>query len=172
MVNGFAAIRLFEAVRHHCPSCRVYQASSSEMFGQPTMDEQDEQTAFNPINPYAAAKVYAHQMAQIYRKSYGMYICTGILFNHESERRPLHFLTQKVAYGTACAALGIRNSRDRNERGRPIVERQTGSGQRGSTRDWGYAPDFYRRCGRSCSNNNPPILCWHGNTARPVICAT
>jgi GDPmannose 4,6-dehydratase len=143
MVNGFAAIRLFEAVRRHCPSCRVYQASSSEMFGQPSVDEQDEQTAFNPINPYAAAKVYAHQMAQIYRKSYGMYICTGILFNHESERRPLHFLTQKVAYGTACAALGIRNSRDRNERGRPIVEDgKLALGNLEIARDWGYAPDF------------------------------
>ncbi|HJZ31545.1 MAG TPA: GDP-mannose 4,6-dehydratase [Hyphomicrobiaceae bacterium] len=145
MVNGFAAIRLFEAVRHHCPGVRVYQASSSEMFGQPVDDQQDEQTAFNPINPYAAAKVYAHQMAQIYRKSYGMHICSGILFNHESERRPLHFLTQKVAYGAACAALGIDNSVDRNERGRPIVhDGKLALGNVEIARDWGYAPDFVR----------------------------
>jgi GDPmannose 4,6-dehydratase len=63
----------------------------------------DEQTPL-PQNPYAAAKVYAHQMARIYRDSYGLFIATGILFNHESERRPLHFVTQKIAHGAACAA--------------------------------------------------------------------
>ncbi len=95
--------------------------------------------------PYAAAKVYAHQMAQIYRNSYGLYIANGILFNHESERRPLHFLTQKVAYGAACAALGIKDSPDVNERGRPIVENgQLALGNLGISRDWGYAPDFVR----------------------------
>jgi GDPmannose 4,6-dehydratase len=145
MVNGFAALRLFEAVRHHCPRSRVYQASSSEMFGEPTVERQNEETAFNPINPYAAAKVYAHQMAKIYRRSYGLHICCGILFNHESERRSLHFLTQKVAYGTACAALGILNSPDRNERGRPIVQDgKLALGNVQIARDWGYAPDFVR----------------------------
>jgi GDPmannose 4,6-dehydratase len=145
MVNGFAALRLFEAVRHHSPRSRVYQASSSEMFGQPTVERQDEETKFNPVNPYAAAKVYAHQMAQIYRKSYGLHICNGILFNHESERRSLHFLTQKVAYGTACAALGILNSPERNERGRPIVQDgKLALGNIQIARDWGYAPDFVR----------------------------
>jgi GDPmannose 4,6-dehydratase len=71
------------------------------MFGQVSSAPQNENTPFNPVNPYAAAKVYAHQMAKIYRESYGLYIASGILFNHESERRPLHFLTQKVAYGAA-----------------------------------------------------------------------
>lgn len=145
MVNGLAAIRLFEAVRHNCYTCRVYHASSSEMFGQTLVAPQDEQTPFNPVNPYAAAKVYAHQMARIYRESYGLYIASGILFNHESERRPLHFLTQKVAYGAACAALGIENSPDMNERGRPIVEGgKLALGNLEIARDWGYAPDFVR----------------------------
>ncbi|MBU1265007.1 MAG: GDP-mannose 4,6-dehydratase [Gammaproteobacteria bacterium] len=145
MVNGLAAIRLFEAVRHNCHACRVYHASSSEMFGQTLVAPQDEQTPFNPVNPYAAAKVYAHQMARIYRESYGLYIASGILFNHESERRPLHFLTQKVAYGAACAALGIENSPDMNERGRPIVEGgKLALGNLEIARDWGYAPDFVR----------------------------
>lgn len=145
LVNGLAAIRLFEAVRHNCRACRVYHASSSEMFGQTLVAPQDEQTPFNPVNPYAAAKVYAHQMARIYRESYGLYIASGILFNHESERRPLHFLTQKVAYGAACAALGIENSPDMNERGRPIVEGgKLALGNLEIARDWGYAPDFVR----------------------------
>jgi len=145
LINGLGAIRLFEAVRHHCPMCRVYHASSSEMFGQVSIAPQNEQTPFNPVNPYAAAKVYAHQMAKIYRKSYGLYIATGILFNHESERRPLHFLTQKVAYGAACAALGITDSPDLNEMGKPIVrDGKLALGNLEIARDWGYAGDFVR----------------------------
>jgi GDPmannose 4,6-dehydratase len=143
MVNGAGAIRLFEAVRHHRPQARLYHASSSEMFGQALQSPQDESTPFNPVNPYAAAKVYAHHMVRIYRGSYGLYIASGLLFNHESERRPLHFLTQKVAYGAACAALGIRDSMDLNEAGRPIVqEGKLALGNLEITRDWGYAPDF------------------------------
>jgi GDPmannose 4,6-dehydratase len=144
-VNGLGAIRLFEAVRHNCPSCRVYHASSSEMFGQAETTPQNEQTPFNPVNPYAAAKVYAHQMVKIYRESYGLYIVSGILFNHESERRPLHFLTQKVAYGAACAAIGILDSPDLNEMGRPIVQHgKLALGNLEIARDWGYASDFVR----------------------------
>jgi GDPmannose 4,6-dehydratase len=145
MINGMAAIRLFETVRHACPAARVYHASSSEMFGRTTGAAQDEDTPFNPQNPYAAAKVYAHQMARIYRESYGMFIATGILFNHESERRPLHFVTQKIAYGAACAALGIGDSPDLNERGRPIVEHgHLALGNLEVARDWGHARDFVR----------------------------
>lgn len=156
LVNGMAAVRLFEAVRHSGHKSRVYHASSSEMFGQAAEAPQDEQTAFNPVNPYAAAKVYAHQMARIYRDSYGMYIGIGILFNHESERRPLHFLTQKVAYGAACAALGIDDSPDRNERGRPIVEQgKLALGNLEVARDWGYAPDFVDAMWRILQQERP-----------------
>lgn len=145
LVNGMGAIRLFEAVRHHRPQCKIYHASSSEMYGQTNCAPQDEQTPFNPVNPYAAAKVYAHQMARIYRESYGLFIANGVLFNHESERRPLHFLTQKVAYGAACASLGIRDSPAINEMGRPIVERgKLALGNLDISRDWGYAGDFVR----------------------------
>ena len=115
------------------------------MFGQVSSAPQNEHTPFNPVNPYAAAKVYAHQMAKIYRESYGLYIASGILFNHESERRPLHFLTQKVAYGAACAALGISDSPDLNEMGRPIVQHgKLALGNLEIARDWGYASDFVR----------------------------
>lgn len=145
LVNGLGAQRLFEAVRHQCPACRVYHASSSEMFGRAEISPQNEQTPFNPVNPYAATKVYAHQMARIYREGYGLYIANGILFNHESERRPLHFLTQKVAYGAACAALGIADSPALNELGKPVVQHgKLALGNVEIARDWGYAGDFVR----------------------------
>jgi GDPmannose 4,6-dehydratase len=145
LVNGLGAIRLFEAVRHHRPQCRVYHASSSEMFGQARESPQNEDTPFNPVNPYAAAKVYAHQMVRIYRGSYKLYIASGLLFNHESERRPLHFVTQKIAYGAACAVLGIEDSPDLNEMGRPIVQGgKLALGNLEVARDWGHAADFVR----------------------------
>ncbi len=145
MINGMGAIRLFEAVRHTCPHTRVYHASSSEMFGQAKYIPQNEETPFNPSNPYAAAKVYAHNMVRIYRDSYGMFISSGILFNHESERRPLHFVTQKIAYGAACAALHIKESLDLNERGHPIVSGgRLALGNLDIARDWGHAIDFVR----------------------------
>lgn len=145
LVNGLGAIRLFEAMRHHCPGSRLYHASSSEMFGQAIASPQNERTPFNPVSPYAAAKVYAHHMARIYRESYGLYISSGLLFNHESERRPLHFVVQKVAYGAACAMLGIANSPDLNEMGRPIVQGgKLSLGDLEIARDWGYAGDFVR----------------------------
>ena len=145
MINGMGAIRLFEAVRHSCPKAHIYHASSSEMFGNAKCIPQNEETPFNPANPYAAAKVYAHQMVKIYRESFGLFISSGILFNHESERRPLHFVTQKIAYGAACAALGIKNSLDLNERGFPIVTRgKLSLGNLDVARDWGCAIDFVR----------------------------
>lgn len=145
LVNGLGAVRLFEAVRHNCPACRVYHCSTSEMFGRSTKAPQNEDSPFNPVNPYAASKLYAHQMATIFRESYGLFIATGIMFNHESERRPDHFLTQKVAYGAACAALGIQDSPDLNEMGRPIVRQgRLALGNLEVARDWGYAGDFVR----------------------------
>jgi len=145
LINGMGAIRLFEAARHLCPDARIYHASSSEMFGQAKCFPQNEDTPFNPANPYAAAKVYAHQMVQIYRESYRLFISSGILFNHESERRPLHFVTQKIVYGAACAALGITDSPDLNERGHPIVSGGLLSlGNLDIARDWGHAADFVR----------------------------
>lgn len=142
-VNGLGAIQLFDAVRTIHPQTKIYHASSSEMFGQTKVCPQNEETPFNPTNPYAASKVYAHQMGGIYRESYGLFIACGILFNHESEHRPLHFVTQKIAYGAACAALGILNSPHQNERGLPIVaEGKLALGNFEIARDWGYAPDY------------------------------
>lgn len=156
LVNGVGAIRLFEAVRKECPKAKVYHASSSEMFGRTPVSPQNEDTSFDPVNPYAAAKVYAHHMARIYRESYGLFIACGILFNHESERRPLHFVTQKIAYGAACAALGVLDSPDTNECGFPIVSQgKLALGNLDIARDWGYASDFVRAMWLMLQQNEP-----------------
>lgn len=145
ITNGLGTVRLFEAVRHICPEAKVYHASSSDMFGPANGAALNESSNFNPTNPYSASKVYAHNMAKVYRDSYSLFIAIGILFNHESERRPLHFLVQKVAHGAACAALGIQNSPFINERGRPIVNNGLlALGNLDISRDWGYASDFVR----------------------------
>ncbi|RPI05509.1 MAG: GDP-mannose 4,6-dehydratase [Ignavibacteriae bacterium] len=142
-ITGVGAQRVYEAVRCVKPDCRIYQASSSEMFGTPTMVPQNEHTPFEPVNPYGAAKLYAHSMAQIYSKSYNLFIACGILFNHESPRRGINFLTQKVAYGAACIKLGILNSPDLNEQGEPIVKNGTiALGNLDAKRDWGFAGDY------------------------------
>lgn len=142
-ISGLGAHRLFDAVRQIKPVCRIYQASSSEMYGAILETPQHEQTPFNPVNPYAAAKLYAHNIARIYRKSYQMFIACGILFNHESPRRDMHFITQKVTYGAACIKLGILNSPALNEQSEPIVKNgKLSLGSLDAKRDWGYAGDY------------------------------
>jgi GDPmannose 4,6-dehydratase len=142
-ITGIGAHRVLEAVKQTCPAARFYQASSSEMFGWPKEIPQNEKTPFNPANPYAAAKLYAHTIAKIYRKSYNMFISCGILFNHESPRRGLCFVTQKIAYAAACAKLGIKNSSDLNEEGEPLVkEGKVALGNLDAKRDWGFAGDY------------------------------
>ena len=142
-ITGMGAHRLFEAVRRFKPDCKVYQASSSEMFGAVLESPQNEQTPFNPTNPYAAAKVYAHQLARIYRSSYGMFVACGILFNHESPMRGMRFLTQKVTYGAACAKLGVVESEALSEEGDPMIRQgKLALGNLDSSRDWGHARDY------------------------------
>jgi GDPmannose 4,6-dehydratase len=142
-VNGIGAHRLYDSVRRLCPSSRIYQASTSEMFGAAVQSPQNEATPFLPLNPYAVSKVYAHQMARVYRESYGLFVACGILFNHESRYRDMRFLTQKVTYGAACAKLGLTTSPDVNEEGEPIVkDRQLALGNLNAARDWGYAGDY------------------------------
>lgn len=142
-ITALGAHRVLEAVREAVPEAKVYQAGSSEMFGWVRDIPQNEDTALNPANPYAAAKVYAHSIAKIYRKSYGMFIANGILFNHESPRRGLGFVTQKVTYAAACAKLGIKTSEHLNEEGEPIVkDGKVALGNMQAQRDWGFAGDF------------------------------
>lgn len=142
-ITGLGAHRLFDAVRQIKPDCRIYQASSSEMYGEIFQTPQNEQTAFNPVNPYAAAKLYVHNIAKIYRKSYQMFISCGILFNHESPRRGMHFITQKITYAAACIKLNIQNSLALNEEGEPIVKNgKVRIGNLDARRDWGHARDY------------------------------
>ena len=142
-VNAIGAHRLYEIVHHLRPETRIYQASSSDMFGDIRQSPQNEMTPLNPINPYAVAKTYAHQMARLYRKNFGSYISCGILFNHESRYRELRYLSQKVTYGAACAKLGIVDSPGKNEEGEPIVRNaQLSLGNLDVVRDWGFAGDY------------------------------
>ena len=142
-VTAIGAHRVFEAVRRFKADARVYQASSSEMFGAVVESPQNERTPFNPSNPYAASKVYAHMLAGIYRRSYGMFISCGILFNHESPLRGMRFLSQKIAHGAACAKLGIDHSELLNEEGEPVVQGgKLALGNLDAARDWGCAKDY------------------------------
>lgn len=144
-LNSLSAINLFDSVRNICPEAKIYQSSSSEMFGNSQSLSLDENSLFNPQNPYAASKLLTYNMANIYRSRYNLFIANGVLFNHESERRPLHFISQKIAFGAACAVFGIKNSIQVNEFGAPLISNgKLKIGNLDSGRDWGYAQDFIR----------------------------
>jgi GDPmannose 4,6-dehydratase len=128
-VNGTAVTIVLEAIAKHSPHTRFYQASTSEMFGGVT-ENQSENTPFVPRSPYSAAKMYAHNMVDIYRKSYGIYACCGILFNHESPRRGFDFVTRKITNGIARYKLGLSG---------PIE-----LGNLAAKRDWGHAKDYVK----------------------------
>ena len=142
-ITAIGAHRVLDATLDVTPKAKFYQASSSEMFGWVREIPQNEETPFNPANPYAAAKLYAYAMTRIYRKSYDMFAANGILFNHESPRRNLGFVTQKVTYAAAAAKLGVRNSEHLNEEGEPIIkDGKVALGNLQAKRDWGFAGDF------------------------------
>jgi GDPmannose 4,6-dehydratase len=127
-VNGLAVARLLEAVRQVDVNMRFCQASSSEMFGDPEVSPQSEDTSFRPRSPYGAAKLYAHWMVNIYRKRHGLFACSAILFNHESERRSLEFVSRKVTNAAARIKLGLQH--------------ELRLGNLSAQRDWGYAGDY------------------------------
>jgi GDPmannose 4,6-dehydratase len=138
------AVMLQSILEVECDA-RLYHASSSEIFGDATSSPQDEKTPLCPTNPYALSKASAHQIACMYRDRFDLFVSNGILFNHESERRPLDYLTQKVTFGAACAYLGITVSKALNEAGKPIVNNGVLSlGNLDVEKDWGYAPDYAR----------------------------
>lgn len=142
-ITAIGAHRVLDATLDVVPKAKFYQASSSEMYGWVKEIPQNEDTPFNPANPYAASKLYAYAMTRIYRKSYKMFAANGILFNHESPRRNLGFVTQKVSYAAAAAKLGIKNSEHLNEEGEPIVKNgKVALGNLEAKRDWGFAGDF------------------------------
>jgi len=142
-ITAIGAHRVLDATWDIVPKAKFYQASSSEMYGWVKEISLSEDTPFNPANPYAAAKLYAHSMTKIYRKSYNMFAACGILFNHESPRRHLNFVTQKVTYAAACAKLGVKNSEYLNEEGEPIVKNgKVALGNLEAKRDWGFTGDY------------------------------
>jgi GDPmannose 4,6-dehydratase len=127
-VGTVGVTALLEAIRRVDPTIRYCHASSSEIFGQPEESPQTELTRLSPLNPYAAAKAFGFVLVESYRRRYGLFACSGILYNHESERRPLSFLPRKVAHGAASIALEL--------------ERELVLGDLHPRRDWGYARDY------------------------------
>lgn len=129
-VTGLGALNLFEAARIAKPDAKIYQASSSEMFGKVHETPQKESTPLHPRSPYGVAKVFAHYSAMNYRESYDMYICSGILFNHESPLRGEEFVTRKISRGVAKIKLGL--------------AQHITLGNLDAKRDWGFAGDYVR----------------------------
>jgi GDPmannose 4,6-dehydratase len=131
-VTGIGTLNLLEAVKLIKPDTKIYQASSSEMFGN-SIDEdgyQRESTPMNPVSPYGCAKVFSHNICRNYRNSYGMFISNGILFNHESPRRGTNFVTNKVCKEAVKISLGL--------------SKELRLGNLDSTRDWGHAKDYVK----------------------------
>lgn len=144
-VTGIGAVHVFERAKDVVPEARIYQASTSEMFGAPKVVPQNEETPFNPANPYAAAKEFAHRMAVISRhdRKEPQFISCGILFNHESPRRGLNFVTRKITAAVAIIKNGRKEGIPLNEIGEPIVKNgKVKLGDLDAKRDWGYAPDY------------------------------
>ena len=129
-ITALGVTRLLESIRVVNPKIRFYQASSSEMFGKVRETPQTEMTPFHPRSPYGVAKAYGHYISVNYRESYGMYTCSGILFNHESPRRGLEFVTRKITNAVARIKLGL--------------EKTVSLGNLESQRDWGFAGDYVR----------------------------
>src|SRR4051794_6875053 len=131
MTAQFTAVgvtAMVEAIRITKPTLRLYQASSSEIFGATIESPQNELTPFRPHNPYGVAKLYGHLMLAAYRERHGMHLSSGIAYNHESPRRPTEFVTRKVSRAAAAIKLGLQD--------------ELRVGDRGATRDWGHARDF------------------------------
>lgn len=139
--TGVGVTRILEAMREARPEARFYQASSSEMFGKVRETPQSEMTPFYPRSPYGVAKVYGHFITVNYRESYGLYACSGILFNHESPRRSLEFVTRKITHGVAAIKLGL--------------ESELRLGNLDAERDWGYAPDYVEAMWQMLQRDEP-----------------
>jgi GDPmannose 4,6-dehydratase len=129
-VTALGVTRVLDALRRVCPQARFYQASSSEMFGKVSETPQRETTPFHPRSPYGVAKVYGHYATVNYRESYGLFACSGILFNHEGPRRGLDFVSRKITHAAARVRLGL--------------DRGVALGNLEAQRDWGYAGDYVR----------------------------
>lgn len=139
--TGLGVLRMLEAIRESGRDIRFYQASSSEMFGKMGTEPANENTPFYPRSPYGVAKLYGHWITKNYRESYDMFNCSGILFNHESERRGHEFVTRKITDGVAKIHLGLAD--------------KLYLGNLDAKRDWGYAPDYVEAMWLMLQQDNP-----------------
>jgi GDPmannose 4,6-dehydratase len=140
-ITGMGVLRLLEAIRTTDPEIKLVQASSSEMFGILKDNVANEQSSFYPRSPYGCAKVFAHHMVEIYRKSYNMFACSSICFNHESERRGHQFVTRKISDAVARIHLGMSDT--------------LALGNLRPRRDWGYAPEYMEGIWRMLQQDTP-----------------
>jgi GDPmannose 4,6-dehydratase len=156
--TGVGVTRMLEALREACPEARFYQASSSEMFGKVREVPQNEQTPLYPRSPYGVAKVYGHFITINYRESYNLHATSGILFNHESERRGLEFVTRKITWHAAAIKHGLRD--------------KLALGNLDAKRDWGYAKDYVRAMWLMLQQDEPEdfvIATGHTHTVRECV---
>jgi GDPmannose 4,6-dehydratase len=141
-LNALVPQSICEFIRNEMPTARLFQASSSEIYGDNPAQLQNEETRANPRSPYGISKAYAHQIVGAYRAQYGLHLSCGILFNHESPRRPLGFVSQKIAHAAAAASLGLTETRELDERGKPILSNsKLYLGDIHVRRDFGFAGD-------------------------------
>ena len=153
-VTGLGVTRLLEAIRTCDENIRFYQASTSELFGKAQETPQNEQTAFYPRSPYGVSKLYAHWITINYRESYGLFACTGILFNHESPRRGREFVTRKITHGVARIKCGL--------------DQELRLGDLAPRRDWGYASDFVRAMWMMLQQDEPDDYVIATGTSRTI----
>jgi len=140
-ITGLAILRILEKVRQIKANAKVYQASTSELYGDGNTKPLNEESKFSPSSPYASAKLFAYHTAKNYRKAYGIFVCNGILFNHESELRGLEFVTRKISNAVARIKLGL--------------QKELKLGNLEAKRDWGYAPDYVASMWLMLQQNEP-----------------
>ncbi len=153
-IDALGVTNMLEAIRMVKPEAHFYQAATSEMFGKVQEMPQTEKTPFYPRSPYGVAKLYAYWITKNYRESYGMFACSGILFNHESERRGKEFVTRKITYAAACIKEGLQD----------FVE----LGNLDAKRDWGHAKDYVRAMWMLLQNDMPQDYVIATNETRTV----
>jgi len=153
-ITGFGAVRIIEEIKKINPKIKFYQASSSEMFGVDNTISKNENSPFHPASPYGTAKLYAYWMTNIYKEAYDMFLCNGILFNHESPIRGLEFVTRKISNGVAKISLGIINELE--------------IGDLTPKRDWGYAPEYVEGIWKILQQKRPENYVLATNQAHSV----
>jgi GDPmannose 4,6-dehydratase len=153
-ITGIAVTKILETIRFVNPKIKFYQASTSEMYGNVGVTSLSEKTPFNPASPYAASKLYGHWMTDVYKKSYGIFACSGILFNHESPLRGLEFVSRKITNGVAKIKLGLEN--------KLIL------GNLDAKRDWGLASEYMEGIHKIMQYKNPETFVISTNESHSV----